>query len=327
MNKFKKFKRDILEHLKLRETTLIIDIINACPLKCPSCPVGIYKSRDGNRMSIDLYKKILDKAVRECKIHHIQIFAFSDACLHPDLHLFILAAKERGLRTYISTMLQTTKCDFEKVIEARPEEFRVSFPGWNKMEYYQKGATPERFDKKFEEICKLPRYPETYWHMVFHWYNDNLDEFPRVKQLAKDNNFKLTVMPCIFMNPEKIVSKDYSEKDLETISHLLETPEECIAGMKNRIMDYCQCWDQIYIDANGDVRLCQLVYEGKFKLMSFMDNPVSKIRKAIRNHPFCPSCIKTGINAYNELYDDFTVYDDSIGDNDRFHKKERFIPR
>jgi MoaA/NifB/PqqE/SkfB family radical SAM enzyme len=327
MNKFKKFKINIANRLKLRETTFIIDIINACPLKCPSCPVGSYGSRDGNRMSIDLFKRILDKAQRECKINHIQIFAFSDACLHPDLHLFIQETTNRGLRTYISTMLQKTNCDFEKVIEARPAEFRISFPGWNKMEYYQKGAKPSRFDKKFEEVCKLPRYPETFWNIVFHWYKDNLDELPRVKKLAENNNLKLTVMPCTFMIPEKIVSKDYSKQDLELISHLLETPEEYIASLKNRVTDYCQCWDQIYLDSYGNVGLCQLVYEERFVLMNYLAHPISKIRKTIKTHPFCKDCIKEGVNNYNELYSDFTLSDDPIGDMDRLHQKERILPR
>jgi len=326
VNAIQRLRRDVAERLKQRETLFVIDIINACSLRCPSCPIAAYPPRKG-KMAIELFRAILDKAQREAKISHIQMYSFSDACLHPALHLFIREATSRGIGTYLSTMLQRTMCDFAKVIDARPTEFRVSFPGWKKMSYYQRGADPERFDKTFAEVMKLPRHKETLWSMVFHWYKDNLDEFPAVKKLAEDNGLKLVVIPAIFMVPEKIVSGEYTQQDKELISRLLETPEECIAGMRKRTTDYCQCWDQITIDAQGDVMLCQLVFEERFKLMPFLGHPLPEIRKAIRSHSFCSGCLAKGINAYNELYADFTVSDDPIGDMDKFHKKERFLPR
>ena len=327
MNQIQLMRRDIAEKLKRRETLFVIDIINACSLRCPSCPIGTYGTRGGRLMPFDLWKLILDKAQRETKISHAQMYSFSDACLHPELHRFVQEATDRKIGTYMSTMLQRTRCSFAKVIEARPTEFRVSMPGWKHMAYYQKGAKPELFDKTFAEVMRLPRHKETLWSMVFHWYKDNLDEFPAVKKLAEDNGLKLVVIPAIFMIPEKIVSGEYTEQEKELISRLLETPEECVAGMKERTTNYCQCWDQITIDSQGDVMLCQLVYEDRFKLMSFLDNPISEIRKAIRSHSFCSGCLAKGVNAYNELYADFTVSEDPIGDMDRFHKKERFLPR
>lgn len=327
MNQIQRMRRDVAERLKRRETLFVIDIINACSLKCPSCPIGTYGIRGGKLMSFELWRAILDKAQREAKISHVQMYSFSDACLHPELHRFVQEATDRGIGTYLSTMLQRTRCEFDRLIEARPTEFRISFPGWRHMSYYQRGADLERFDKMFRSVMKLPRHKETLWSLVFHWYKDNLDEFPAVKKLAEDNGLKLVVIPAIFMIPEKIVSGEYTEQEKELISRLLETPEDCIAGMKKRTTDYCQCWDQICIDARGDVMLCQLVYEDRFRLMPFLSTPLPKIRKAIRSHSFCGPCLAKGINAYNELYADFTVSDDPIGDMDRYHEKVRALPQ
>lgn len=287
MNQLQRIRRDVAEKLKIRETMFIVDIINACSLRCPSCPVAAYGSRGGKMMNFDTWKKILDKAQRELKISHIQLYSWSDVLLHPQADQFIREATGRGLATYISTMLQRIHCDFASVIEARPRELRVSFPGWKHMSYYQKGADPKRFDETFAKIVKFPRHKETVWTMIFQWYKDNLDEFPRVKKLAEDNGFRLFILPAIFMIPEKIVSSQYTNKDKELIARLLETPEECIAGMRYRRMDYCQCWDQVTLDARGDVMLCQLVYEERFRLMNFLNTPISDIRKAIRSHSFC----------------------------------------
>ena len=167
-----------------------IDLINGCCLACPSCAVGSIGTKRKGVMSFETFKAILDKLETECKIRHIQLYAYSDPCMHPDLHLFIEECTKRGIETWISTMLQVTNCDFEKVIEARPTEFRISFPGWNKMTYYQKNATPKRFTEKFQEVVKLPRHPETTWTMAYHLYKDNLDEMPEARHLAECHNIK-----------------------------------------------------------------------------------------------------------------------------------------
>jgi len=302
---------------KINGVSFNIDIINACPLRCPSCAIGsIGTKRGGKRMTLELWERILDKAQRECKIRKIQMYAYSDPCLHPDLHLFIESAAKRKVKTYISTMLQATRCDFAKVIEARPAEFRISFPGWRHMEYYQRGANTTQFNTKKEEVLCLPRHPETLWSLVFHLYNDNADELPIVRQFAEAYKLKLVVIPAIFMPCEKVVEKNYSEQDKELFSHLLETPEESISRMRLR-EDFCMCWKQVALDANADVYLCQLVYEERFKMMNFMDYPLKEIQRQIRSHPFCVKCLQAGGNVYQECYADFLESDDPVGDANR----------
>ncbi len=305
---------------KINGVSFNIDLVNACCLSCNSCGIGsIGNIRGGKKMSFDLWTAILDKAQSECKVRKIQLYAYSDPCLVPDLHIFVEDARKRKIPTLISTMLQTTRCDFAKVIEARPHEFRISFPGLGKMEYYQKGAKVETFNKKFKEIMKLPRYPETLWTLVFHLYSDNADEIPVVRLLAEEYNLKLVIIPAIFMVCEKVIEKNYSEQDKELISHLLETPEESISRMKKS--NYCMQFKQITLDANGDVFLCQLVFEDRFKLMNYLDHPLSHIQKAIRTNSFCNKCMKEGGNVYQACYDDFKPGNDPVGDaNKKRHK-------
>src|ERR1041384_4728595 len=297
-----------------------IDIVGWCSLHCGSCAVGsIGGKRGGKYMSLDLWNRILDKAQSECKVRKIQMYAYSDACLHPDCDKFVAEATKRGIPTLLSTMLQGTRCDFEKVIEARPAEFRISFPGFNKMEYYQAGAKVERFKEKFAEVVNLPRHKETVWSLVFHLYNDNSDEIPMVREMAEKYNLKLVILPAIFMPCEKVVEKNYSEKDKEIISHLLETPEESIARMDKT--DYCMMWKQVSMNAEGDVFLCQIVFEQRFKLMNFLDHPLSEIQKTIRNHYFCGKCFKAGGNTYQECFADIHLSKDPVGEaNKKRHK-------
>jgi hypothetical protein len=251
-------------------------------------------------MSIETFRKILDRC--DFKIRAIQLYGYSDPCLHKDLHLFIEECSKRKIKTTISTMLQTTNCDFKKVIEARPSEFRVSFAGLKNMGVYQKGGKPEVFMKKLDMVSRLPRYKETRWTMFFHVYKDNRDEIEMARVMAKFYKFDFIPYPAIFMPNEKVVSKEYTEKDREAIDLLLETPEENIARLKVN-HNYCPLQTkQFDMDANGTVDLCQLIYEDRFKIGSFLEVPSKELRKKIMEHPFCKECKRVGGHTYQLLY-------------------------
>ena len=308
----------MIEHIKgwlgskINGIGFIIDIADFCPLSCPSCAVGSIGRRKGGYMSFDMFRRILDKAQKECKVRRIQLYGYCDPCTHPDLHLFVQECTDRGLQSMLSTMLQTTKCDFQKVIEARPSEMRISFPGWKRMEYYQRGASPDRFDRKIEEVCALLRHPETRWTLLYQLYNDNRNELPKARALARKHDLSFVVLPAIFMPCEKMVEHNYSEQDQELISHLLETPEQTLQRLRFST-SYCLLWKQITMDAEGEVYLCQLIYEDRFKLgMNYLTTPLKQMQKAIIRHPFCKPCMAMGAHAYQFLYADFCKYEDPI---------------
>lgn len=290
-----------------------VDLINSCCLACPSCAVGSIGTKRKGVMSIDLFRRILDKAESEMKIRLVMLYVYSDPSMHKDLHLFVQECTDRGIKTWISTMLQVTNCDFEKVIEARPTEFRISFPGWEQMSYYQsKHADPLRFARKIEEVCALPRYKETTWTLFFHHYKDNGHEIEGAKYLADRHSLKFVAIPSIFMPLEKVVEGNYTEKDLELISRLWETPEEAMARMK-RSKD-CILWKQLTLDANGDVYLCQLVYEERFKIAHYLNTPWKAIRQMMKANDFCSKCLKKGGDQYESCYSAPATSKDPVGE-------------
>jgi MoaA/NifB/PqqE/SkfB family radical SAM enzyme len=109
---------------------------------------------------------------------------------------------------------------------------------------------------------------------------------------------------------EKTVEKNYTEQDLELMSHLIQTPEEALKNM--RTSDYCMQFKQVTIDAEGSVFLCQLLYEDRFKLMKFLDVPLKEIQHTIRTHSFCGKCMKAGGNVLQECYSDFSKNNDPV---------------
>jgi hypothetical protein len=278
-----------------------IDIIDgSCPVSCPSCAVASIGRRHKAVMSLDLFKKILDKAQREGRVRNVQLYAYSEPTTHPELHLFVQECTDRGIPAIVSTVLQHTRCDFAKVIEARPRELRISFPGWNHMDYYQKGAKPDTFNRKFFELMQLPRYPETIWTMGFHLYKDTLAELPKARALAQRYGLKFVALPAIHMANDRNATQDYSDQDKELISRLIEPMDEEVK--KYVSSDWCYCYKQVTISATGMTWLCQLTYRDKFQIGPFLDIPLKQLRKRIRNHSFCDSCKAAGGNVYQEKY-------------------------
>jgi hypothetical protein len=259
-----------------------IDTVNGgCPVACPSCSVGSIGRRKGGRMPIELFRKILDKAEAESPgVRNVQLYAHSDPSMHPEAHLFIQECTDRKIPAIFSSVLQRPQCDWKKVIEARPRELRISFPGLEQMSYYQAGANPDEFLKNFYHLTALPRHKETTWTLGFHLYNDNGHELERARDM---------------------VEKTYTEQDKELITHLCNTPEDWMAQMRHS--DFCACQSkQITIDSLGYVYLCQNVYSERFRMVHFLDSSVERIRREMMEHPFCVKCKEVAGNTYQENY-------------------------
>lgn len=300
--------------------SLNLDIINACGLKCPSCFIGSVGNRPKSTMDYLTYLRLLNKFRDEkMPIRRLQLYIDSDPCLHPDLHRFVGEATRRGIKSYISTMLQSSRCDFAKVIEARPTEFRISMPGWEQMSRYQGGAKPEVFDRNFEKVCRLPRHKETTWTLFFHSYPGNEHEKPKVRQLAEENGLKFVSVPAIFMVLEKVVKKNYTYQDMDIISSMWETPEAAAEKMKKN--PDCACFKQLAVDARGKVFLCELVGGEEFVLGNVFDRPIREWLKIVRNHDFCKKCIDCKANVLQECFADPVTSEDPVGDANKRRMK------
>jgi hypothetical protein len=300
---------------KLKGITLFVDIIDTCSFGCPTCPVGVEKRRDGNRMSIGEFREILDKAQLETKIRKVQLYRWCDPLLHPDLHLFIKECRKRNLRCATSSALKNWNCDIEKVIEARPDEFRISFSGWKNLIIYQKGNTNKRFFENFERLCKLPKYKETVWTLYFHQYKDNLDETERARELAESNGLKFVAFPAQYMLYDRIV-EGYKEEDKAGLRLLIETPQHVISKLKVQPEedDFCrQQNNELVLDSHGRVQLCQMMYGERFIVGDFLE-PLSELRKKIVSHKFCKGCKASGVPKYSNLcYADPVLHKDPHG--------------
>jgi len=294
---------------KVRGLTMYVDVVDACGFSCPTCPTGVQPRRDGHRMDIDMFRKIMDRAQDQCKVRKVQLYRWSDPLLHPQIHQFITECISRNIRCATSSALAHINADLDAVIESRPTEFRISFSGWKMLHVTQKGNTVERFMKNFDRLNKLPRHKETKWVMFFHQYQHNFDEFDAAKKLADDNGYEFVAFPATFMVYDHII-EGYTKQDEETLSMLIERPEDNIKRFTRppKSTDYCMMQEkEITLDSYGRMQLCQLMYKSKYIMGDFLTVPLKEIRKKIMKHPLCGTCKGMGVGRYSLIFADPAV--------------------
>jgi MoaA/NifB/PqqE/SkfB family radical SAM enzyme len=109
--------------------------------------------KNPGRMSIDLYRKIVDEAA-EFAID-INIFGRGEAFLHPELPEFVRYAHDKGLNTRLETNATVlTPEKSEAVIRAELDFISFSFDGYSKETYesIRRGAD---FEKTLDNIVRF----------------------------------------------------------------------------------------------------------------------------------------------------------------------------
>lgn len=273
----------------------VIDVINACPLRCPSCPIGHEHKPNGAVMSLELFRAILDKAEREGRIKKIDLNNWSDSLIHRDLHLFVREAIARGHPTQISTTLNRWTCDLPAVMLEGLSVFRISTSGIKEYAKTHRGGNADRVLGNMNALSKMPRHPNTEVIVTFHRYKHNLDEEAVMESIARNFGFGFTAYDASFCGIDKIMAESYTEEDRETLAMLRQSPAEVLAGVKR--MDYCfHQTKQIVIDAEAKVSLCCGTYNQIGP--SFLDTPLAEVQRWKRTHPLCGDCIRMKLNRY-----------------------------
>jgi len=124
---------------------LWIEPTNICNLRCIMCPTGQGSIQNPGRMSLDLYRKIIDEAAAFAI--DINLFGRGEAFLHPNLPELVRYAHDKGLNTRLetnATMLTAAKS--EEIIQTGLDFISFSFDGYTKgiYESIRRGADFEK---------------------------------------------------------------------------------------------------------------------------------------------------------------------------------------
>jgi len=128
---------------------LMIELTNACNLRCTMCYNRMMKRKKGF-MDADIYKLVLDNAA-EIGIEMVGLYTTGESLLHPKIFDFIRQAKEREFRyVYLTTngnLLDEEKIN--KIFESGLDSIKFSIDGISK-ELYEK----IRAGGNFEVLCR-----------------------------------------------------------------------------------------------------------------------------------------------------------------------------
>ena len=104
----------------------MIEVVRACNLLCPSCPVGNGLARQWPNMAFDMYARIIDLCGQT--LEQLSLFNYGEPLLCRDIDRYVLYAKDAGIERVIihTNGMLLSKQMGEKIIDAGLDRLTVS---------------------------------------------------------------------------------------------------------------------------------------------------------------------------------------------------------
>ncbi len=280
---------------------IIVELTNACNLRCPVCPTHFAMKRQKGFMDLTLFKSFIDEFKEFKKKPKIIMNFAGEPLLHEDAYKFVEYAHKNGHETFISTNCTTLDKELsKKLIEAGLDSIHLCLEGLSKLshESYRRGS-------KFEVIKK------------------NIEEFMRIKKLLKSNTPHVSIQTLLTSYSEKEVDKiidwakkigadDVNFKSFSMGSFTTEEmkrkynyfiPKEKKLRRKKSNLNKTICASILYqtvIYWNGDLGLCCIDFDDVLKignikdgfLKLFKSDTTARRRKAAfrKKYGLCKKC-------------------------------------
>ncbi len=154
------------KHLYFAPEYIILGVNNVCNLHCKMCDVGtqnletnfaqnLVGSQPLN-MPLELFKKIVDQTAAHFPKAKLG-YAFTEPLVYPHLKETLLYAKEKGLKTSITTNALNLKRKAPDLIEGGLSEINISLDGLEETHNYIRG-NKRSFQKALEGIAELQKF-------------------------------------------------------------------------------------------------------------------------------------------------------------------------
>ncbi|MFG6205852.1 radical SAM/SPASM domain-containing protein [Pseudomonas retamae] len=293
---------------------MYIDIVGACNLSCPSCPMGNSENLNFKKaMQLDMFRQIVEKARSE-GVRTIFLYNWTEPLVHPKIGEFIEIINAAGMASGISTNLNLAK-NMEKALLAEPSYFRISLSGFY-QETYKKGHVGGDIEVVKQNMIALHEIKQrlglsTRVDVYYHRYLDNIDEEALMREFSEGLGFVFTTGYSVMMPLEKtlaIVERDPSvtATDYETLKRLALPPyDDLVNVMQQYPKQACQLKDNwLVIDCNGNTVLCCTIFnQSEYQVGKYLDMPLAELtqRKSTQQNcvDMCNRCAKKGLHIYS----------------------------
>lgn len=279
----------------------VIDLIDACNLRCPECVRGSRTMKNSSgKMDLELFKRICSKLIKE-GIDKVYLYNWTEPFLNRDIASFIRVAKFFGLKTVISSNFSVCNAPIQEAFGAGLDELIVSVSGFsNKIQQiYHRGSNVEVVKNNLRLVGSNKEFvSKTKIKYLLFDYNQN--ESFLMCQFAKMLGMHFFVTkacgdPLKCKNVAK-TSVTFKEKrsviidDVENVEYIRYVAERFSA--KDGHM--CLVGISPTIDFMGNVYLCcdrpnlKVFHLGKYLEMSVEEMLLKKYL-----HPECKNCTST----------------------------------
>ena len=291
--------------------TVLIDIVGSCNLACPSCPSGGPDKNRGGKMSLEMFRRILEKISKEQPGATVSIFNWTEPLIHPQAAEFVEAIRHYGLKSRVSTNLNLLK-DADRFAAASPDFMTISLSGFTQPVYsvgHEDGdieVVKENMRKLSDAFKKASATTEL--TVYYHKYLHNLHEVDLMKQYAESLGFDFGSGWAYYMPIERVQA--YMEDRLPP--HEVEFVENRFALNIRRAVEATKPFrdepclfptTQLTIDCRGNVQLCCAVYDAnRFTIGSYLDSPWAEIESKLLNHSYCRECGQHGLHVYTSWH-------------------------
>ncbi|TKJ75252.1 radical SAM protein [Pseudomonas sp. CFBP13508] len=293
---------------------MYIDIVGACNLSCPSCPMGNSENLNYKKsMQLEMFRQIVEKAKAE-GVRSIFLYNWTEPLVHPKIGEFIEIINAAGMASGISTNLNLSK-NMEKALLAEPAYFRISLSGFH-QETYKKGHAGGDIEVVKQNMLALHEIKQrlglkTRVDVYYHRYLDNIDEEALMRGFSERLGFVFTTGYSVMMPLEKalaIVERDPSvtPTDHETLTRLALPPyDDLINVVQHYPKQACMLKDDwLVIDCNGNTVLCCTIFnQTEYQVGKYLDMPLDELtrRKSTQQNcvDMCNRCASKGLHIYS----------------------------
>jgi MoaA/NifB/PqqE/SkfB family radical SAM enzyme len=289
------------------EFVLHIDVIDACNLKCPSCPRAVVNGRNlNNLMELETLDRIITKAKSEFDIELVYLYNWAEPFLHPQFPEMIRIVKSHGVPCGISSNLNINR-NLEQVISANPDNFVLSVSGFNQSVYSRthKGGNIETVKKNMIRLAELKKEKNSSTRIEVNYirYLGNLDDMILMRKFADSLGFAFRQTIAALFPLEKLLvylagSEEIEKQDKDLLEILAFPYNELLRASRYFKKFPCSYREsQVALNWKGDVQLCCLVFDqAKYTITNYLSSPIAEIQKLKQGHETCKECQARGIH-------------------------------
>jgi MoaA/NifB/PqqE/SkfB family radical SAM enzyme len=280
----------------------LIDVVGACNLKCPSCPVGNYAEQPAKGfMSVEFFEKVLEKLSAEHpgKRLFIDLYNWGEPALHPELPQIIKVIKARKWGCGLSCNMNIFP-EMKEVVKNNPDYIRISLSGYqNKI--YQQTHRKGDVNRVKSNMHMLRYYMDSYRSDVivqvgFHVYRTNFpDDFLSMRRLCDELGFIFAPVIATLMPAEKAVQAvdgTAEPADRALLDNLVLSLKQWSAHPD------CQYRSiRTTINFDGSVPLCCATFEqAQIIAKDFLSVPHAELQARKYAHDFCGTCMSRNLD-------------------------------